>query len=178
MERLAYIVIGGAVGVVLTVALQGANVMQHDMVTDEVDMTMSSSSINEDDICTATDMGAMHKHPPREVAAGGPIPSVSHLMFPDMMDGYNMQILPVNFDFTPAAINREAQDNEGHAHIYVNGVKVSRVYAPWFHLSAELLQAGPNEVTVTLNANDHSEWAIDGVAISSTVIVHGAPSAQ
>ncbi|WP_394155418.1 hypothetical protein [Loktanella salsilacus] len=117
------------------------------------------------------DAMAEHSHPPREVDPNEPVPSVTHLMFPDIMDGYNVQILPVNFDFTPADINRGAQHNQGHAHLYVNGVKIGRVYAPWVHLPAKLLQPGVNEVTVTLNANDHSGWALDGAPISSTVQV-------
>ena len=86
-------------------------------------------------------MGTMADHaPPREVTQGAPVPSLTHLMFPDVMDGYNVQILPVNFTFTPADINRGPIDNEGHAHIYVNDVKIGRVYAPWVHLPAKLLR--------------------------------------
>lgn len=71
--------------------------------------------------------------------------------------------------FTPAAINRAPQDNEGHAHIYVNGVKFARVYSSWFYLPADALTPGENDVSVTLNANDHGEWTVNGVPVSSTV---------
>ncbi|WP_145996755.1 hypothetical protein [Monaibacterium marinum] len=114
---------------------------------------------------------SMHDHPMREVTSGLPVPAVTHLVFPDAMDGYNVQILPRNFEFTPAAINRAVQDNQGHAHLYINGVKIQRVYSNWFHLPSSLLQPGVNLVSITLNANDHSEWAQDGTAISSTVRV-------
>ncbi|OSP54240.1 hypothetical protein BV911_13830 [Pseudoruegeria sp. SK021] len=118
-----------------------------------------------------SEMSPMHQHPLRPVSAEAPVPSVTHLMFPDAMVGYNVQILPRNFDFTPAAINRAAQDNQGHAHIYVNGVKIARVYSEWSHLPSHFLKPGENTVTVTLNANDHSEWAANGAVISSTVVV-------
>lgn len=163
MEKLAYIVIGASFGVALMAILpmvQGADTPPRQSV--------STMEMPED---TKNAAMAEHSHPPREVAPDRPVPSVTHLMFPDVMDGYNVQILPVNFAFTPADINRAVQDNEGHAHIYVNGVKIGRVYAPWVHLPAKLLRPGLNEVTVTLNANDHSEWALDGVPISSTVKV-------
>lgn len=85
-----------------------------------------------------------------------------------------MQILSRNFKFTPAAANREIVANEGHAHIYVNGVKIARIYSDWYHLPSSLISLGVNAVTVTLNANDHSTWATpDGELIASTVpIIH------
>ena len=131
-----------------------------------------------DDGTMSHDMAAMdeaseeHDHPALRVDPALPIPSLTHLVFPDAMDGYNVQILSRNFTFTPASINRENVANEGHAHIYVNGAKVSRVYGNWFHLPAALLRSGVNAVTVTLNANDHSTWAMpDGELIASTVAV-------
>ncbi|MFC5586133.1 hypothetical protein ACFPOD_13525 [Nitratireductor kimnyeongensis] len=168
MEKLAYAVIGASFGVALMAILplvQGGDTPPLQSVN-AMEMTSDTNS----PATARMQMNAMaeHSHPPREVAPDGPVPSVTHLMFPDVMDGYNVQILPVNFAFTPADINREVQDNEGHAHIYVNGMKISRVYGQWFHLPAKLLKPGLNEVTVTLNANDHSEWALDGVPISST----------
>ena len=94
------------------------------------------------------------------------------LPFPDAMDGYNLQILARNFDFTPASINRENVANEDHAHVYVNGVKVARIYGRWHHLPSSHLRPGVNAVTMTLNANDHSTWATpDGGLIASTVAV-------
>ena len=113
----------------------------------------------------------LHAHPLRPVSSHVPMPTVSHLVFPDTMDGYNVQILTENFKFTPAAINRDAVEGQGHAHIYVNGTKISRAYSNWFHLPAHILQPGENIVTVTLNANDHSEWAVDNTQIASTVRV-------
>lgn len=169
MEKIAYIVIGASFGVALMAILplvQGSQTPPSQSVG-----AMQMNGDAKSAAMAPMQMNAMaeHSHPPREVDPDKPVPSVTHLMFPDVMDGYNVQILPVNFTFTPADINRQAKDNEGHAHIYVNGVKIGRVYAPWVHLPAKSLQPGLNEVTVTLNANDHSEWARDGVTISSTV---------
>lgn len=129
-------------------------------------MNMAENSSTE-----SSSTGNAHQHPALEVSAQAPTPNVTHLVFPDVMGGYNVQILSSNFTFTPAAINRPPEDNEGHAHIYVNGAKVARVYSNWFHLSDSLLNAGENEVRVTLNANNHSEWAVNGVPISSVVQV-------
>lgn len=79
--------------------------------------------------------------------------------------------LPGNFRFTPSAINGAVEENAGHAHVYVNGRKVMRVYSEWAHLPGQALQPGGNLVTVTLNANDHSTWGVDGAPIASSVRV-------
>lgn len=128
------------------------------------------------EMCTASrPQETAHEHPMRPVAAGAAVPTVTHLVFPDAIDGYNIQILTENFTFTPAAINREAAQNKGHAHLYVNGRKYSRIYGPWAHLPGSALVPGANVVSVSLNANDHSEWSVGGVPITSTVIVYASP---
>lgn len=165
MERLAYLVIGASLAVVVMTYWPGRQI---DMSSRTVEMEMTETSAK---MLAMHDPGAMHQHPPREVSPDLPLPGVTHLMFPDAVDGYNVQILTRNFTFTPAAINRAPEDNEGHAHIYVNGVKIARVYSTWYHLSGALLRPGDNDVSVTLNANDHSEWAVDGKPISSVVRV-------
>ncbi|MFW2590221.1 hypothetical protein [Sagittula sp. SSi028] len=144
--------------------------------------SVAFETVQMQDICSAEnptganmqsimDAGMGHTNPLREVAADLPVPTITHLVFPDEMDGYNVQILTRNFTFTPSAINKDVVANEGHAHLYINGEKISRVYGNWMHIPSSFLVTGANAVSVTLNANDHSEWSKDGVSISSTVIV-------
>lgn len=133
------------------------------------------------DICTSEDVhgsgtgtadeGSEHTHPILNVKADVPQPTITHLIYPDKKDGYNIQILTQNFSFTPARINGDVKDNEGHAHLYLNGEKIARLYSHWYHIPSSMLATGMNYMTVTLNANDHSEWAINNVPISSTVRV-------
>lgn len=124
------------------------------------------------DVCTLDVAQAeAHSHPVRNVAEGIAAPRVTHLVFPDAVDGYNVQILTENFTFTPAAINGPVAENSGHGHLYVNGEKIARLYGDWVHLPAAELKPGVNLVSVTLNANDHSVWAEDGQPISTTVRV-------
>ncbi|WP_424934118.1 hypothetical protein [Amaricoccus macauensis] len=165
MEKIACLVIGAALAVVVMTLLPVVR-MQAGMGADMAVATEGAGA-------GMSEITAMHQHPPREISPDLPEPGLTHLMFPDAMDGYSIQILPRNFTFTPAGINRVPVFNEGHAHVYVNGAKVARVYAPWFHLPGAALRPGRNEVTVTLNANDHGEWSRNGVPISSTVQVQG-----
>jgi hypothetical protein len=147
-------------------ALSTATYAQSDM------SEMDSGGAMSHDMAPMDETSSEHEHPALPIDPALPIPGLSHLVFPDAMDGYNVQILSRNFTFTPASINRETIANEGHAHIYVNGVKVARVYGNWFHLPSAALRPGVNAVTVTLNANDHSTWAMpEGELIASTVAV-------
>ncbi len=87
----------------------------------------------------------------------------------DPVSGVNVHIKPVGFTFAPDNINQEHMNGEGHAHIYVDGVKVSRVYTPWFHLDD--LARGIREIEVTLNANSHQEYARQGQKVMASARV-------
>lgn len=78
----------------------------------------------------------------------------------DPIDGINVHIVPAGFAFTPQSVNQADVDGEGHAHIYVDGEKVSRVYGEWFHLTG--VGPGDREIRVTLNANAHGVLAVGG----------------
>ncbi len=98
-----------------------------------------------------------------------PIPSVSFELKEDAMSGYNVVISTENFTFTPERASELSQiNNEGHAHIIVNGYKIDRLYGSYYHLKPNLLQPGENEITVSLNANDHADWTLDEKAVKAT----------
>ncbi len=99
----------------------------------------------------------------------GPAPELSITLHPDGASSRNLQINVSNFRFSPDNVNGANMPGEGHAHIYVNGVKLARIYGSWFHLSD--LSAGEHEIRVTLNANDHSHLAVDGKAIEAVTKV-------
>ena len=83
----------------------------------------------------------------------------------DPISGANVQILTEGFTFAPGNVNGAHVEGEGHAHIYVDDVKISRVYAPWYHLGS--LTLGEHEIRVTLNANSHQEYAIGGTKVEA-----------
>ena len=78
----------------------------------------------------------------------------------DLLAGANVQIITEGFSFAPENVNGDHVPGEGHAHIYVDGVKVGRTYTPWFYLKD--LTPGDHEIEVTLNANSHEEYAVNG----------------
>ena len=98
-----------------------------------------------------------HHYNTIEAAAGM---SVDINVTADLLAGVNVQILTEGFTFAPENVNGAHVESEGHAHIYVDGVKVSRVYTPWFYLKD--LTPGEREIRITLNANSHEEYAVAG----------------
>lgn len=75
---------------------------------------------------------------------------------PDPVGGYNLHLLPRGFAFAPAAAGGAHVPGQGHAHVYVDGVKLGRLYGDWVHIPTG------GEVRVTLNANDHRALASGG----------------
>lgn len=112
-----------------------------------------------------------HMHAMRKTDPSLPIPAVTLEVTPDAKDGYNVHIVTENYAFTPESVNSDVVVNTGHAHLYVNGAKIARLYSEWFHIPATLLQEGDNTVVVTLNANDHSEWTNGDSHIMSRVTI-------
>ena len=96
-------------------------------------------------------------------------PTVAITVTPDPKAGYNLQVTTRNFAFAPADAGRENVTGEGHAHLYVNGVKHSRLYGPWTHLDG--LPEGEVEISVTLNTNDHRPIAVNGTPVTARQII-------
>ncbi len=110
-------------------------------------------------------------HEMLEVDTSKPVPTVTLLATKDSKDGYNLQLVTENFTFTPENVGGAPVANEGHAHLFVNGNKVARLYGDWFSLSSSHLKEGENIIEVSLNANDHSEWTVEGQHIGAEVTV-------
>lgn len=111
-------------------------------------------------------------HQLREIPADG-APAVSLEVTADAHGGWNLRLDTDRFAFTPEQINGPAAAGEGHAHVYVDDVKVSRAYAEWFYLPAAAVGPGEHTVLVTLNADDHTVWAVDGEPVTASATVTG-----
>jgi hypothetical protein len=98
----------------------------------------------------------------------GPAPLLNLTVTPDTGDAKNLFIDVAGFTFTPEAANTASVAGTGHAHVYVDGVKVVRAYAPWVHI--ERAPSG-SVIRVTLNANDHSGWAVDDQPIAAEITI-------
>lgn len=98
-------------------------------------------------------------------------PSVSIELMEDTVSGWNLHVQTEAFRFAPEHAGASHAPNEGHAHVYVDGVKIARLYGNWMHLS-ELPEAAT--VAVTLNSNDHKLLSIAGEALRATATLPAA----
>ncbi len=109
----------------------------------------------------------------RDAPAGLPAPGLIVEAFADPGDGYNLNLIVKNFAFSPERTGQAAEAVEGHAHLYVNGTKIGRVYGPWVHLPDKFLAPGANEVRVSLNDNTHRAWSVGGAPVEARLTLQG-----
>jgi hypothetical protein len=153
------LVLGAGIGFIwagaLGVTFDGHDHTKHENMSGETDHS-------------TMDHGGMN-HSPVNVAAGPDAPSLSMVLHKDMMSGYNLEIRTTNFTFSPETVNQANSPNTGHAHVYANGKKLSRVYGNWFHITG--LPAGEHTIMVELNANSHGVIQVDGSPLQVTQTV-------
>lgn len=115
------------------------------------------------------DSHGTHHHKTMEIAPNQPVPSVNLVVHPDAKKGWNLEVKVTNFSFALLSVNTAAKPGEGHAHLYVNGQKIARLYGNWYYL--EDLPPGKNPITVSLNSNTHESLVSNGKIIQNTTII-------
>lgn len=111
---------------------------------------------------------AMSHHESLEVDAAS-APTLDIKVTKDAMAGYNLQVIVDGFEFAPQSASLAHVAGEGHAHVYANGVKLSRLYSEWMHLDA--LASGDVVIEVSLNTNDHRPLAVNGTPITAKMTI-------
>ena len=81
----------------------------------------------------------------------------------------SVEVITEGWIWTPDNVDGEHVPGEGHAHIYVDDVKIDRVYGPSYLL--EGLEPGERHVRVTLNTNSHGELTYDGKDLEAIALV-------
>jgi len=110
---------------------------------------------------TAMDHSQRYDVPPDE-----PTPSLSIALSPDE-DAWHVTLDTSDFTFSRDAVDGDHAPGIGHAHIYLNGLKLQRLYGKEAQIGA--LPAGQYELRVTLNTNDHRTYAVAGVPVSAAI---------
>lgn len=150
------LVFGGGIGFILAAA-NGVTLDGHDHATDH-----------------GAPEGADAGHDHSEmIDVTGAAPTLAIDVTPDPVSGWNLSVSTKNFVFSPTNSGRAHLNGEGHAHLYANGVKIARLYGPWFHIAA--LPEGQVELRVTLNSNDHKTLAVNGAPLQATTTITNAP---
>lgn len=105
--------------------------------------------------------GGGHDHAamvPIVLPEGDDAPTLTATVLKDPASGWNLHVETTNFRFSPEHASTPHIAGEGHAHVYVNGVKLARIYANWYHI--DHLPIGEVMIEVALNSNDHNELAV------------------
>lgn len=115
------------------------------------------------------------------VPANHAIPTVKLQVLKDSMKGFNIHVTTENFKFTPENVNQKDVVGEGHAHLYVDGVKITRLYGNWYYLGS--VAEGTHKVSVSLNGNSHAQYMVKGAKIEDSVdiivdTISGTPPAH
>lgn len=88
----------------------------------------------------------------------------------DMISGYNVLINATGFEFTPESVNSYHALAKGHAHVYINGVKVDRAYSKYYYLY-DIPRQEKFNLTITLQSNDHRTYYKKGKPVMYSEII-------
>lgn len=110
-----------------------------------------------------------HSHEPLEVSQNDQILTVTLTVLKDLMSGWNAKVVVEHFRFAPENASQDHVAGEGHEHLYVDGVKINRLYGDWYHW--EKLIAGSLTVMVSLSSNDHRDLTPNGQVIAHSVSI-------
>ena len=118
--------------------------------------------------------GMQHGHIPVSLPKDSLTPKLTISLSPDSMSGYNLHLEIAQFQLESPVNKGNAPKNtvEGHAHIYINGEKIQRVYGSDVHIPGKHFKKGMNQINVTLNNHDHKAWQKDGKEIISSVFIN------
>ena len=134
-----------------------------------IGMILSGGIVAPSDLAgTNTHEGTPHVHGLVEVDPEN-TPTVAIRAERDALSGWNIFLDVENFTFAPEMVNQPHAVNIGHAHLYLNGIKVARLYGTAYHLAN--VPEGQSVITVSLNTNDHSDMALNGTPIEARVVI-------
>ncbi len=107
------------------------------------------------------------------VPEGVPVPRLGMQLSRDAEDGFNLHVELRNFQMeSPAFMQSAVEDRvRGHAHLYLNGVKLTRLYAQDLHLPGRLFRPGINSLQISINDHDHAVLALDNEPIQATILM-------
>ena len=81
--------------------------------------------------------------------------------------GWLIRIATTDFTFDPDAVDAAHVPGAGHAHMYLNGLKLGRVFGGEYRIGT--LPPGTHSLRVALNTNDHRAYATADGPVSASV---------
>ena len=112
-------------------------------------------------------------HPGNKIDAKKPYPLINLEIMKDKVDGYNLYIDLENFILNPSQIGSENQPNMGYLQLFVNDIKITRVYSNWVHVPQRFFNLKDNFIKITFNSNLYDEFTIEGKPLEYILKVTG-----
>jgi len=84
-------------------------------------------------------------------------------------DAWTVALELANLTLSAEAADTPHQPGVGHGHLYLNGLKLRRLYDTTARISA--LPPGEHLVRVSLNTNDHRPFAADGTPVEAVALI-------
>ncbi len=105
--------------------------------------------------------------------AANQAPQLRVIALKDSTGGFNVHIITSNFRWSPEHVSQAFVPGEGHAHLYLDGVKIGRVYSAWFHVNTAQFarRSGEQLVSVELAGDDHAPYAVAGIPVRADVVI-------
>ena len=131
-----------------------------------------------------------HSHLPIAVPSDAEEMSLSLSLARDAMSGYNLTLHTQRYilaappsdanmsELMSASIDSKSGYLVGHAHLYVNGEKIQRIYGAGVHLPQTLFKQGTNSISVTLNNHGHMYWTIEGKKVVATLYIDSSNTSK
>jgi hypothetical protein len=91
----------------------------------------------------------------------------------DPTGGFNVQVITSNFVWRPEMASMQHVPGEGHAHVYLDGRKIMRIYNEWFHLNTFQFstRSGEQLLSIEFVGNDHAPYTIQGLPVGAEQVV-------
>ena len=112
-------------------------------------------------------------HPGNKIDAEKPYPLINLEIIKDKVDGYNLYIDLENFTLNPSQIGIENQSNMGYLQLFINDIKITRVYSNWVHVPQRFFNLKDNFIKITFNSNLYDEFTIEGKPLEYILKVTG-----
>ena len=104
-------------------------------------------------------------HPGNKIEAKMPYPKINIEVFRDKIEGYNLFFNLQNFKLSPDKIEIKNENNSGYLQLFINDIKISRIYSKWFHAPERFFNQKENTIKIKLFTNLHDELTIDNQPI-------------
>ena len=140
------------------------HLVDHPWMAGTITVVSDEGHAHEDTTGDSMEAGG-HSH--ATLNAEGPL-AISIDAVAEAKGGVNVHIMTEGWTWAPENVNEEHVPGEGHAHIYVDGVK-NRVYSPYYHVPG--LEPGSHHIRVTLNANTHDDMYANGFPVEAVAMV-------